>query len=202
MTNHAEELSGATNEHEAPEAAAATRELGEELRQLIATNRAAAIARKMKLAEAAAAAKEKAEALEASRIRCQQCNSNPIAEATAAREAAEQAMERSRVCRCRGCKENVLGVDCTSIAPTALAQPIMTSISELWNTPWGAPPVEPMPVLTRDVISEVARVAIEAANERRTSQEVWNFIPAKKFGTPPKDFVFKLGSQGLGFYRE
>ena len=64
MTNYADELGEGANEQEAPEEAEATRELGEELRQLIATNRAAAIARKMKLAEAAAAAaKAKAEHL-------------------------------------------------------------------------------------------------------------------------------------------
>ena len=129
--NHAAELSGATSEHENLEEAATTRELGEELRQLIATNRAAAIARKMKLTAATAAA-----ALEASRARCQQCIHDPIAEATAAREAAKQVMEQRRECNCRGCKESVLGIDGTCIAPAVLTKPIVTSINELWNTPW------------------------------------------------------------------
>ena len=28
------------------------------------------------------------------------------------------------------------------------------------------------------------------------------FFPAKKYGTPPEHLVFKLGPQGLGFYRD
>ena len=115
-----QEIVEKANEATTPEAAEAARELSEEFRQLIATNRAAAIARKTKLAlEVASAAEARAEALEASRLRCQQCNNDPIAEATAAREAAMDAMELSRECNCRGCKENVLGVDCTRIAPMA-----------------------------------------------------------------------------------
>jgi hypothetical protein len=59
-----------------------------------------------------------------------------------------------------------------------------------------------MPALTSEVISEVAKAAIKAATDRRTAQEARNFIPAKKFGTQPDNFVFKTGSLGLGFYRD
>ena len=80
----------------------------------------------------------------------------------------------------------MLGVDCTNIAQAAPAQPVTTSINEIWNAPWGARPAETMPVLTTAVISEVARMAVEAAKERRTAQEARDFIPAKKYGTPPE----------------
>lgn len=43
---------------------------------------------------------------------------------------------------------------------------------------------------------------VKAAKERRAALEARDFIPAKKFGTPPENFVFKLGLQGLGFYRD
>ena len=76
---------------------------------------------------------------------------------------------------------------------------MITSINELWNAPWGGRPAEPMPEITAEVISEVARVAVEAAKERRTAQEARDFVPAKKYGTLPEQFVFKLGPQGLGF---
>ena len=59
-----------------------------------------------------------------------------------------------------------------------------------------------MPELTKDVISEVAKTAVKAAKERGAALEARDFIPAKKYGTPPENFVFKLGSQGLGFYRD
>ena len=59
-----------------------------------------------------------------------------------------------------------------------------------------------MPELTKDVIAEVARVAVKAAKERRTALEARDFVPAKKFGSPPEHFVFKLGPMGQGFYRD
>ena len=43
---------------------------------------------------------------------------------------------------------------------------------------------------------------MEAAKNRRAAQEARDFVPAKKYGTPPENFVFKLGVQGLGFYRD
>ena len=94
-------------------------DLSEELREFLASKRAEAIERKVKNAEAAAAAA--AEALEASRIRCQECNTDPAAaHATAIWEAAA-VMEQGRTCECRGCKEGVIGIDqacLTQKAPT------------------------------------------------------------------------------------
>ncbi len=67
-------------------------ELAEERLRFIATKRVEAIARKARLAaEAAAAAEAQARALDASRVRCQQCYNDPVAEAAAARMAATAA---------------------------------------------------------------------------------------------------------------
>ena len=173
-------------------------DLNEDLVEFLAAKRAEAIERKLRKAREAAAVAP--EALEASRVRCQECNGDPALATPAAMEEAAAVMEKYRTCECRGCKENVLGIDRACIAQQLPVRP-MTSINEPWNNPWRVRP--PMEVECN--IANVAARTVEEAKARRSAEEaaeVRNFIPAKKFITPPKGYVFKHGDEGLGFYTD